>query len=87
MATSANVATRLRKCGIHVESFTEGDDSVDGTVNLSPMVHVQVGFYSPTYGVVRVVGDSFEFFPERRSIAALLPDIRKAMGLVAEVSA
>lgn len=73
------LAELLEAYGANVVKFTEGDDLVDGEVEISDTVHVQVPTHGGLPGVVEEREDStFFFYPERNSIKALLDDIREA---------
>jgi len=82
------VAARLKAIGIPVREWEEGTESEDGSVTITESVHVQV----PTFGgglcIVkesRGPGGEFdlewEHYPIRRTVAELMPDYKKAIGL------
>jgi hypothetical protein len=75
---TAAVSAALIAAGFPVIAFTELQRDQDGEVDLSLHVHVQVGVNY--FGVVRKNDDgTYNFYPERRSLKALLADVRKAM--------
>lgn len=84
---AAKIARNLKLQGLTIKSVQEGNHDVDGQVQVTELVHVQV----PTFGTkLNVVaqsadGQSFEFFPERKpsDIAGIVADIRAACGLQA----
>lgn len=77
----------LRTKGLPVIKTCEGDESEDGMVALSDKVHVQVGVFDRTVGVVREDGGKFIFYPARTSVRALIPDIRLAIAESKKVAA
>lgn len=81
---AARFARQLQQRGLTIKGSTEGDESVDGAVEVTALVHVQI----PTFGCqVNVVvesadGTEFEFYPERAAsdLDGILADVRKACG-------
>lgn len=80
---AARIAVELRALGVPVISSKEGNDEEDGEVNITDSVHVQVPTYGSGLMVVKVEGEgddiSFLFYDERKDLAAVVHDIRKAM--------
>ncbi len=84
---AAKIARSLKLHGLTIKSVEEGSRDVDGMVEVTALVHVQVPTYGSKINVVAesVDGQSFEFYPERKAsdIAGIVADIRKACGIVA----
>lgn len=84
---AANIARSLKLSGLTIKSVEEGTHDVDGMVEVTALVHVQVPTYGSKINVVAESADdgSFEFYPEREAsdIAGIVSDIRKACGVVA----
>lgn len=85
---AANVAKKLKNLGLPILKVTEGDESLDGEIEIMPLVAVQVPTYGNSLNVVlqSADGKEFSFYPERkaRDIDTLVADIRKAMGMTTE---
>lgn len=79
MTTLVDIAHQLQRRGVRVTRIEQGDESVDDSLVITPLVHVQVG-----YGYMCVVkelpDDCFRFYEERDSFDGLVADIRDAMG-------
>lgn len=82
---AAKVAAQIGKLGLPVIEIEEGCHSMDGSVKVTELVHIQV----PTFGhglcVVAEVdgGKAFKFYPIRDAVSELREDIEAALGLVA----
>lgn len=84
---AAKIASHMKNNGLPVVAVAEGTHDVDGMVQVTALVHIQV----PTYGSkINVVaqsadGEEFEFYPERSEsdVAGIVADIRKACGMTA----
>lgn len=77
-----SVANALKKAGISIRDYKEGNDFEDGVVILSDIVHIQVSTYGQEVGVVTEAEGGFKFYPSRHSLSALIADVRKAFGFV-----
>ena len=80
--TAAQVAEALVARGIQVQDVTEGDRVVDGCVQITEKVSVQVGFYEEIISVTKVLdGFFFKFYQVRpvSDIDGIVADIRKAL--------
>jgi len=81
---ATSIAKILAAQGINVRSFTAGDYSVDGEVDITDLVHVQV----PTTGRACCVvvfdpqDESFMFYPLTTDFTKLADDVRTALGMV-----
>ena len=79
---AAQVAEALKARGIQVQDVTEGEHVVDGCVQITEQVSVQVGFYEERISVTKVLdGCFFKFYQERpvSDIDGIVADIRKAL--------
>lgn len=82
---ASKIASDMKQAGLPVGIVAEGTHDVDGMVQVTALVHVQV----PTCGSkINVVaqsadGEEFEFYPERNEsdIDGIADDIRKACGM------
>jgi len=78
------VAARLAELGVNVLSFSEGNMEVDGSVDITEDIHVQV----PTFGRGLSVGQffpeeqAFQFYPVRNCYSLVAKDIKKCLSLV-----
>ena len=77
MLSAVKVADYLRRHGFPVISHSEPDDIEDGMVEVTALVHVQVG--SDHYTVVREQDGKFWFGEMRENVALLVPDLRQAI--------
>jgi hypothetical protein len=76
-----------RSLGIDSKNITEGDEHLDGYIQVTELVSVSV----PTFGrrvyvsLQSADAEEFTFYPERSAsdIAGILSDIRQACGYVA----
>ena len=75
------VAARLAELGVPVLSFSEGNFEVDGEINITENIHIQV----PLCGCGLSVGrffpeeEAFQFYPIRTTYAKLAKDIEKCL--------
>ncbi len=78
------VAKALRAAGIPVIQVEQGDDCMDGAVHVTELVHVQVPTVGSYLNVVQEVdgGEAFKFYPETKSLVAIVADVRQALGMV-----
>lgn len=58
---ASTVAKRLRALGVPVLRHNEGDDEVDGQVDITETIHVQVGTYDNLLTVCRKEGEGDDF--------------------------
>ena len=89
---ASHVNKLLRAAGVHTQSVVEGTEELDGLVNITDLVHVQVATHYDIISVVlQVEGDdgdvAFHFGPIRdpkkpADVLALVQDIRKALGFI-----
>lgn len=78
VGATSKVYCELVSAGLSPISWGEITIDVDGSIELSTAVHVQVGVNY--FNAVRRNADgTFTFYPERRSIPALVKDIRRAL--------
>lgn len=78
--TPFSLARALGRFGIHVDDVCDGDDSHDGEVSVTKLVHVQV----PTFGgaprvVVHSLHSDVRCYPPRCTLPELVGDIRHAL--------
>ena len=75
---TAAVSAALIGAGFPVIAFTEWQPDQDGEIDLSVRVHVQVGTHY--FGVVETHPTGLmTFHPERRTLGALVADVRRAL--------
>jgi hypothetical protein len=81
--TPESIAAFLRKYGFTVQSWTDGDEQIDGEVKVTDTISVQVGQFHDYAIVSRVDLDRglITHCPERgpRQKALILADIRKLL--------
>lgn len=75
---AAQLAEQLRRAGFRIGAVSEPEASVDGSIDVSDRVHVQVGFEYHNV-VVRESDNCFQFYPIRPSLAPLVRDLREAL--------
>lgn len=74
------VAQHLKQQGINVTGTTPASQEEDGSVQISPRVHVQVQEFSNCINVVRETSDGkFLFMPDRIDYQRLIEDIQEAL--------
>lgn len=79
---AAHIGRLLSREGVHVQRTQEGDESVDGAVYITDLVHVQVPTFGADLNVVSETGEGHLLFGRpRRLISELVADIREALGM------
>ena len=76
----------LPKHGFAVRKYSHGDESVDGDIDITDNISIQVPFPEGNPCVVvrsfppeRPQSPEFEFFPERRSLKGLVRDLNAVL--------
>lgn len=78
------VAQKLKAQGINVIDFQEGHALEDGSVRITDLIFVQVPTYGRSLNVVQQLNNGKILFkPPRRSVSALMADIRASLGMYA----
>lgn len=73
------LANKLTKSGFSVSSISQGDESEDGAIYLTDLIHVQVPTCCGKASVVVQNGEEFTFYPEPRNFADLVSDLREVL--------
>lgn len=76
--TAADVADAIRGAGLPVTEVKEGAQEHDGSVAVSPSVHVQVPTFGGPMGVVVESKGKLRFLRLRDSIEEIIADLRAA---------
>jgi hypothetical protein len=78
MLTAAQLAEYLKRHGFaNAASTGEPDEVEDGNVDVTPLVHVQVGEYY--YVVAREDDGKFCYSPTRKRLDAVIADLHEAI--------
>ncbi len=79
--SAAEMARFLRMAGFPVVRHTEGDEHVDGEVEVTDSVRVQIPTfgYSNPFVVRETKRDTYAFGEPRSKLSDLFADVRKAM--------
>lgn len=77
------VAEEIKRHGFPVLEVTEGDDVVDGCVQITQAVSVQVPFYGTGLNVTKEAKSGiFKLYPVRDSYTKLVADLHEALGTI-----
>jgi len=80
----SHIAAQLRAAGFPVGAITEADSQVDGEIEITKSISIQVAENESYFSVVEQVGDEYKFGAVRpqtvRGSVALLLDLAKALG-------
>lgn len=80
LVTASEVATLLQAKGYNPVRHLEGDDVLDGSVELNDRIRVQVSALNQGYGVAcREPDGAFLMYPIRHQFSDLLKDLNLAL--------